>query len=114
MSASSISRAANDPQLQARVIALANKQVVYDEALGETWYGLQVRSGFANFANLYWPVAVATEVEYETAENSGRGAPGYDQDVIEDGAITSAIVAHWPPNPNPTLPAPAAVVEPAP
>ena len=27
---------------------------------------------------------------------AGRGAPGHDTDIITDGAITSAIVAHWP------------------
>ena len=99
MSASSISRAAGDPQLQQRIIALANKEVVYSEETADTWFGGQISAGYANYNGLYWPVAVATEAAYETAVNSGRGAPGYDQDVITDADITSAIIANWPEDP---------------
>lgn len=99
MSASSINRAANDPQLQARIVALANKEILFNEDLANTDFGLRIRQGIAQFVPLYWPVAVDTEAAYETALNIGRGAPGYDQDVIPDSAITSALVAHWPPDP---------------
>jgi hypothetical protein len=106
MTASIISRAANDPQLQARVVALTNKEIVYDQTgeLADSWFGRQVLGGFANWIPLYWSVAVAGEAEYETAVNSGRGAPGFDIDIITDGEITSAIIARWPQNPN-TAPA---------
>lgn len=106
MSASSIHRAANDPQLQARIIASANKELLYNDELADSWFGRQVRTGYANYVPLYWPVAVETEAAYETAINSGRGAPGYDVDVITDAALTSAIVANWPPEPPIASPAP--------
>lgn len=99
MSASSISRAANDVDLQHRIVAAANKEIIYNDELADTWFGQQIRSGFPNYTSLYWPVAVETELAYETAVNSGRGAPGYDQDVIEDAAITSAVIANWPQQP---------------
>ena len=111
MSASSISRAAGDPQLQARIIASTNKEILFNDELAETWFGKQVRAGAANYTGLYWPVAVETEAAYETAVNSGRGAPGYDVDVITDAAITSAIVANWPPDPTVFVPPPAGNVE---
>lgn len=104
MSASSISRAASDAQLQSRVVAMTNKELIFNEELQETWFGKQARSGYANYSPLYWSVAVETEAAYETAINSGRGAPGYDQDVITDGDITSAITANWPQDPNPAPP----------
>jgi len=96
MSASSIARAANDPQLNARVVALAQKEILFNDDLANTTFGKQLRAGMIQVQPLMWPVAVDTEAAYETAINSGRGAPGYDQDVIPDAAITSAIVAHWP------------------
>jgi hypothetical protein len=104
MSASSINRAANDPQLQARIVAETNKELIFNEPLQETWFGKLVRSGYPNYGPLYWSVAVETEAAYETAVNSGRGAPGYDQDVITDAAITAAITANWPQDPNPPAP----------
>jgi hypothetical protein len=96
VSAASIARAANDPEFQARVQALAQKEIVFNAALGETEYGKQLRQGFINILPLAWPVAVDTEAAYEAALVSGRGAPGHDTDVIPDASITSAIVAHWP------------------
>jgi hypothetical protein len=105
MSASSIARAAADPQLQSRIIASASKEVAYDETLKQTWFGKQVANGMANWFALYWPVAVETEAAYETAINSGRGAPGYDTDIITDAAITAAIMANWPQDPNAEPPA---------
>jgi hypothetical protein len=103
VSASSIARAASDPQLQSRIVAEANKEIIFNDELAQSWFGRQVRNGFANFISLYWAVAVETEASYETAVNSGRGAPGYDTDVITDAALTSAILANWPEDPN-TLP----------
>ena len=98
MTASTISRAANDPELQARVLALAQKEMVYSDDLANTAYGRNLRLNpvLANVLPLMYPVAVDTEAAYETALASGRGAPGHDQDVIPDANLTSAIVAHWP------------------
>jgi hypothetical protein len=96
MTAATIYRAANDKQLQDRVMALASKEILYDAALADTAYGKQVAQGFPNLMPLMYPVAVDTEAAYETAVNSGRGAPGHDLDVIPDANLTSAIVAHWP------------------
>lgn len=96
MSASSIARAANDPDLNARVVAMAQKEILYNADLAATAFGKQLRAGMIQVQPLMWPVAVDTEAAYETAINVGRGAPGYDQDVIPDAAITSAVVAHWP------------------
>ena len=106
MSASSISRAAADPQLQQRIIASANKEILFNDALHDSWFGKQIRGGFPNYTPLYWPVAVETEAAYETAVNSGRGAPGYDVDVITDAAVTAAVVANWPEDPTTFVPPP--------
>jgi hypothetical protein len=96
MSASSIGRAANDPQLQDRVRALTQKEVIYNAALGDTVFGKQVQAGLAPMSALYWAIAVDAETPYETALLNGRGAPGFDTDIITDAQITSAINAHWP------------------
>jgi hypothetical protein len=96
MSAASISRAANDPQLRDRVLAMANKEVIFNADLAATAYGGELARGNPNVAPLMFPVAVDTEAAYEAALQAGRGAPGHDADVITDGALTSAIVAHWP------------------
>lgn len=96
MSFSSISRAATDPQLMARVTSAVHKELLYSEALASTDFGKRVQSGVATVQPLMWPVAVDTEAAYETALLAGRGAPGHDTDIITDGAITSAVIAHWP------------------
>lgn len=96
MTASSIHRAANDEQLKARVVALANKEIIYNQKLADTEFGKQLALGFPNVLPLMYPIAVDTEAAYETALAAGRGAPGHDLDIITDGALTSAINAHWP------------------
>jgi len=96
MSAASIARAAGDPDLAARVQALAQKEILFNDDLANTAFGKQLRTGTINVQPLMWPVAVDNEAAYETAVNSGRGAPGHDVDIITDAAITSAINAHWP------------------
>jgi hypothetical protein len=96
MSASSISRAANDPQLQARVTAQAHKEIAFNATLADTSFGRSLSAGYATMSALYWAVAVDAELAYETAVNSGRGAPGYDTDIVTDANITAAINAHWP------------------
>lgn len=96
MSAASINRAANDAELQARVIAMAHKEMLANSALADTEYGRQLAAGIAGIMTLMWPIAVDTEAAYEAALQAGRGAPGHDADIITDGAITAAINVHWP------------------
>jgi len=99
MSFATISRAAEDPQLIARVTAAAQKEVLYNEELANTVFGRRLTAGLVDVEVLMWPVAVDTEAAYETAVNSGRGSPGHDVDVITDAALTSAVITHWPPDP---------------
>lgn len=101
MSLSSIQRAANDPDLVARVQASANQEANNNPNLSDTAYAQQLRSGVQTVTPLMWSVAVDTEAAYESALVSGRGAPGHDVDVITDAQITAAVQAHWPPDPAP-------------
>ena len=96
MTFATIQRAANDSDLIARVTAAAQKEIVFNTDLAETEFGKALSRGYVNVSPLMWPVAVDTEAPYETAVNTGRGAPGHDSDIITDAAITSAIIAHWP------------------
>jgi hypothetical protein len=91
-----IYRAANDPDLRARVESAAHQEAQNNPSLADTTFGKQLRLGVASVLPLMWGVAVDTEAAYETAVNSGRGAPGHDVDIITDGNITSAVVAAWP------------------
>lgn len=96
MTASTIAKAAQDPDLQARVLAMAHKEIAFNQALAETMYGKQLQQGIIGPQPLMYPVAVDTEAAYESALAVGRGAPGHDADIITDAALTSAIIAHWP------------------
>jgi hypothetical protein len=103
MTMASINKAATDLHLQARVLAAAQKEIIYNEELAATAYGQRLAQGGADVMPLMWRVAVDTEAAYEGALQAGRGAPGHDSDIITDGAITSAIVAGWPPDPPPLV-----------
>lgn len=96
MSASSINRAANDAQLQARVIAMAQREIIFNADLAATTFGRQLAAGMIQAQPLMWPVAVDNEAAYESAELAGRGAPGHDVDIITDANITASLVTHWP------------------
>ena len=96
MSASSIYRAANDPDLIQRVTAIAHELAQNVDDLGMTVFGQQLLNGSNSVAPLMYPVAVDYEAAYETAVNSGRGAPGHDVDVITDANISAAITVGWP------------------
>jgi hypothetical protein len=96
MTAASINQAANDPQLQARVLATAQKELVYNEALKATQYGQRLLSGQTIIMELMWPLAADQEQQYATALAAGRGAPGHDVDIISDQAILSAVISFWP------------------
>lgn len=100
MSASTIYQAANDPDLIKRVTAIAHKEMQADPAKADTAFGKQLSQSFAvspgPIAQLMWPTAVDYEDEYETALVSGRGSPGHDPDVINDGNISASVNVHWP------------------
>src|SRR5689334_11933322 len=99
MSLSSITRAANDPDLVSRVNASAMQEAINNPNLKDTVYAEQLRRGVASVQPLMYAVAVDTESSYETALINGRGSPGHDVDIITDDQITSAVQAHWPPDP---------------
>jgi len=99
MSLSTITRASNDTDLRARVDAAANQQARTNANLENTWFAKALVNGTTNASVLYWAVAVATENAYASAVAAGRGAPGYDTDIITDPAITAAVIAGWPPDP---------------
>jgi hypothetical protein len=98
MSQSTVARAANDPDLRDRVTAAVFSEAIGNPALVDTQFARRVIEGSANLTGMFWAVADAVDLEYESGVNAGRGAPGHDQDVVTDGAITSAVVANWPPD----------------
>lgn len=100
MSFNSVARAANDSDLQARITASIHAEAINNPDLKDTQFAKQVKGGYAPpYTAMYWAVAEAVQLEYETGIMAGRGSPGYDADVVNDGAITSAVVANWPPDP---------------
>jgi len=100
MSFNSVAQAAADPDLQVRITASINAEAINNPDLKDTQFAKQVKSGYSPpFTAMYWAVASAVQVEYETGITAGRGSPGHDADVVTDGAITSAVVTNWPPDP---------------
>jgi len=75
---------------------MAHRELQFDEAKAGSSYGKQLAAGLIGAEPLMYPVAVDTEAAYESALQSGRGAPGHDADIITDAALTAAIGAHWP------------------
>jgi hypothetical protein len=96
MTAASIYQAANDPQLQNRVMSIAQKEIVYNTHLAGTAFGQQLQAGFTNVMPLMWPIAADQENAYAAALQAGRGAPGHDRDIITDEAILSGVISFWP------------------
>jgi hypothetical protein len=92
-------QAANDPDLQSRVRAAVYAEATNNPALSDTIFAATVLGGNANLTTMFWQVASAVQAAYEAGIASGRGSPGHDQDVVTDGAITSAVVVNWPPDP---------------
>lgn len=101
MSFNSVALAANDPDLQVRIQAAVNAEALNNPDLQDTQFAMQVKSGYVNLQAMYWAVADAVQIAYETGIDNNRGSPGHDPDVVDDGAITSAVVANWPPDPEP-------------
>lgn len=99
MTAISIDRAANDPDLRKRVDALLYKILATDTEKMESEYGRRIRFGMTPLTPAYYVVAVACEDQYLSGIYDGRGSPGYDHDVITDEAITAALLAQWPADP---------------
>jgi hypothetical protein len=104
MTMNAVVRAANDPDLQARVQAAIYGEAINNSTLSDTAFAKQVKGGYAPpFTAMYWAVAQAVQAAYEAGLAAGRGSPGHDPDVVTDGAITSAVVANWPPDPEPPV-----------
>lgn len=101
MSFNSVSRAANDGDLQVRVQACVNSEAINNGSVHDSQFAVQVRSGYANLQSMYWAVADAVEAEYEAGMASGRGSPGHDTDVVPDNAILAAVQGNWPEDPPP-------------
>lgn len=103
MSFTTISRCAADRDFQQRVESACHREAIMNAELGDTDFGRQLLGqsggiGSPGLQALYWNVAVDVEVAYESGIQAGRGAPGFDADVITDASITAAIQAHWPPD----------------
>lgn len=96
MSLSSISRAAVDQQLISRVTSAAYQLVNENDQIASTNLGQSLLMGGAMVGPLMWPVAIATEAAYESALVAGRGAPGFDKDIITDAQIAAAVLDGWP------------------
>jgi hypothetical protein len=94
VTASSISQAANDPELRERVLAIAHKEALADPEKADSTFGRALDQ--IGVQPLMYPVAVDTEAAYEAALQAGRGAPGHDVDIITDAALTASVSAHWP------------------
>lgn len=98
MTLNAVVRAANDTDLQTRIQAAIYEEAINNADLKDTEFGKMVRQGYANFISMYWAVAQAVQNEYQYGVDTGRGSPGHDPDVVSDGAITAAVVVHWPPD----------------
>lgn len=98
MSQTNVARAANDPDLQARVMAAVYSEAIANPDVKDSQFATAVKQGSANMIAMYWAVADAVEAPYQYGIDTGRGSPGHDVDVVTDGAITSAVVANWPPD----------------
>jgi hypothetical protein len=100
MSFNTVVDAANDHDLQQRITASINSEAISNVDLKDTVFAKQVKGGYPPpFTSLYWAVANAVQAAYEAGVINGRGSPGHDADIVTDGAITSAVVANWPPDP---------------
>ena len=105
MTMNAVVRASRDPQLQARIQAAIYSESLNNPSLSDTVFAKQVKGGYPPpFDAMYWSVAIEVQAAYDSGIAAGRGSPGYDYDVVTDGAITSAVVAHWPADPEPPAP----------
>jgi len=105
MSFNIVSMAANDPDLQTRVTAAVYAEALNNPALVDTEFAKHViNDGFGVPQSMFWSVATDVQAAYETGVQAGRGSPGHDADVVTDGQITAAVVAAWPPDPEPVTP----------
>jgi hypothetical protein len=96
MSYTSLSAQVGDPSLNARVQAAAVKEAYDNPELGATDFGAALKLSASSSIVLMYPVSIDTEAAYEYALSTGKPDPGGDPTVITDGAILSAVQAHWP------------------
>jgi hypothetical protein len=100
MSLTTISQAAADQALTARIVAGAWQETIANPAFGDTAFGRQVLEGTAPILMRFaYPVAVDNAAAYESAVIAGNLNPGGDPAVITDAAIVSSLQAHWPADP---------------
>ena len=100
MSFTTITQAARDEALNDRTVAAVWQEALSNPTFGGTDFGRQVQGGFAPILGLFaYPVAVDNAAAYGFAVDSGNPDPGGDPAVITDANITSAVQAHWPPDP---------------
>jgi hypothetical protein len=100
MSYATITQAAHDAVLAARIDAAVYKEALSNPTFGETVYGRQVLTGtlYPISGPLRYPVAIDTEAAYESAVIAENPDPGGDPSVVSDAAILSSVQAHWPPD----------------
>lgn len=97
MSLTSITQAANDRALQARITAATHKEAIANPEFGDTDFGQAVQRGAADILTTFaYPVAVDYEAEYDSALAADNPDPGGDPTVITDANISAAVQAHWP------------------
>jgi len=99
MSYSSISQAAQDQALIARVSAAVQKEA-WNGAVSSSDMAAQFRGSPTYGADqLIWPIAIDNEAAYDSALAGSNPNPGGDPAVITDANITAGVQAHWPADP---------------
>ncbi len=97
MSYTTIHQAANDLELQNRVEAGALKEAYNNPTYGDTAYGQGLQMGsITSWSTFRYPVAIATETEYEYAITAENPSPGGDPTVITDAQLLGIIQLYWP------------------
>lgn len=97
MSFNSLAAQVRDAALLERIGACVNQEARENPTLAGTRLGVQVSTLMVEPAPPFiWPVALATEAEYESALAADNPDPGGDPAVITDQAIVSAVQANWP------------------
>jgi hypothetical protein len=96
MSYNSLHAASRDQPLTNRVIAACQQEARNNPNVSDTAFAAEVIDNPAEGVELVWPVAIATEAEYESALAANNPNPGGDEAVITDPMILGAVQANWP------------------
>jgi len=96
LSYSSINTATDDVALQARVEAAIQKEALSGSVADSDFAASALADPVWAMGRMMYPVAIDTEAAYESALAAGNPDPGGDPSVVTDGAILSAVQAHWP------------------